>query len=170
VPSGIHPVPRFRPNSGRNSAQRPSLALRIRTRLRRNGLDGELARGADAAGDAALSLRARQLSSTAERARVANALVEVVGEAARSEPVGIRSRPQRIEVLKQAEDLQSLVERLRDQRPVEIRGMAMTARLLSDEASPLRRTGERDLAHAIRAARFALDAPDSQPQELARAA
>lgn len=93
-----------------------------------------------------------------------------MGDAARPEPVAIRSRPQRIEVLKHAEDLQALVERLRGDRPVAIRGAAMTARLLSDSGSPLRRNGGPDLQNEARAARFALDATDPTTQDLASAA
>jgi hypothetical protein len=170
VPNGIYPVPKFRFNPGQAIATRPGLALRIRTRLRRHGLDGELARGADPAASTELSLRAQQLCSAAERSRLANALVDAMGDAARPEPVAIRSRPQRFEVLKCREDLQALVERLRDDRPVAVRGAAMTARLLNDGGSPLRRDGGPDLRHAVRAARFALDATDPATEDLARAA
>lgn len=170
MPNGIHPVPQFHSNPGHPTIRRPSIALRLRTRWKRNGLDGELARGADPAASTQLSLRAEQLRSPAERARLANALVKVMGDAARPEPVAIRSRPQRIEVLKHAEDLHALVERLRADRPVAIRGAAMTARLLSDSGSPLRRNGGPDLQHEVRAARFALDATDPTTQDLASAA
>jgi hypothetical protein len=170
VPNGIYPVPKFDSNPGHAIGRRPSLAVRIRTRLRRRALDGELAGGADPATSRELSLRAQQLRSAAERSRLANALVDAMGDAARPEPVAITYQPPRIEVLKCAEDLQALVERLRDERPVAIRGAAMTARLLSDGASPLRRAGGPDLQHAVRAARFALDAADPATQDLARAA
>jgi len=46
----------------------------------------------------------------------------------------------------------------------------MAARLLSDSASPLRRDAEQDLQHAIRTARFALDATGPTAHDLAAAA
>jgi hypothetical protein len=50
------------------------------------------------------------------------------------------------------------VERLRDEQPVDIRGAAMTARLLTDGAGPLYRPGAQSLRDALHSARFALDA------------
>ncbi len=167
MPNGIFPVPEFHPTPSRSG---PSLAGRVWTRLRRNHLDQELALGADPAVSAALGLRAAQLRSRNERARLANALVEAVGDARRGEPVTIRVRPQRAVVRACADDLMALVLRLRDDHPVDVRGLAMTARLVSDGASPLRRTGEVDLDHAIRSAHMALDAPAQTTHELATAA
>ena len=46
----------------------------------------------------------------------------------------------------------------------------MAARLLRDSTSPLRRHGGQDLQHAIRAARFALDATGPAAHDLAVAA
>ena len=65
----------------------PSLASRIRTRLRRARLDRQLAHGTDPADGPELTLRAAQLDAAAERARIANLLVEAVGDARRGEPV-----------------------------------------------------------------------------------
>ena len=127
MPNGIFPVPEFHPTPSRSG---PSLAVRVWTRVRRNRLDQELALGTDPAASAALSLRAAQLRSRTERARLANALVEAVGDARRGEPVTIRVRPQRAVVRDSADDLLGLVLRLRDDRPVDVRGAAMTARLV----------------------------------------
>jgi hypothetical protein len=73
-------------------------------------------------------------------------------------------------VVKYADDLLAVVGRLRDDRPVGVRGAAMTARLVSDGASPLHRNGGQDLQDAIRAARLALDATGPATQDLATAA
>ena len=62
------------------------------------------------------------------------------------------------------------VLRLRDDRPVDVRGAAMTARLVSDRAGPLRRPGDVDLHDAIRTAHMALDTPAQSASELATAA
>jgi hypothetical protein len=65
----------------------PNLATRILDRFPRTPLDLELAQGADPADRPDLALRAHQLRSTEERARIANALVEALGETRRAEPV-----------------------------------------------------------------------------------
>ena len=172
MPNGIYPVPKFRSIPGRSVRTGPSLAVRIRTCRRRNRLDDELAHGADPATNAELSLRAAQLRSPAERCRLANALVRALGDARRPnlEPYTAKARWQRVEVLKYADDLLALVRRLRDGQPVDVRGAAMTARLVSDGASPLHHNGAQDPQHAIRAARLALDATGPATKDLATAA
>jgi hypothetical protein len=91
VPNGIYPVPKFRSIPSRSVRTRPTLAVRIRTRWRRNRLDDELARGADPGTNAGLSLRAAQLRSPAERSRLANALVRALGDA--TGPTSNRTQP-----------------------------------------------------------------------------
>jgi hypothetical protein len=167
MPNGIFPVPEFHSTPSRSG---PPVAVRVWTRLRRNGLDRELALGADPAASAALGLRAAQLRSRNERARLANALEETLGDARRGEPVTIRVRPQRAEVRACADELMALVRRLRDDKPLDIGGAAMTARLVSDRKSPLRHTGDVDLRRAIEEAHTALDTPAQSARELATAA
>jgi hypothetical protein len=157
MPNGIFPVPPFDSRPSHTTDVRPSLAVRIRTWLRRNHLDEELAHGADPDTTAELNRRATQLRSPAEHSRLANAFTETLGDARRGTPVTIRAQPQRAEVRAAADDLQALMARLRDGRPISVRGAAMAARLLSDRTGPLYRDGGQDLQHAIRAARFALD-------------
>ena len=170
MPNGIFPVPPFDSRPSHTTDTRPSRAVRIRTWLRRNHLDEELAHGADPDTTAELNRRATQLRSPAERSRLANALTETLGDARRGTPVTTRAKPQRAEVRAAADDLQALIARLRDGRPVDVRGAAVTARLVSDRASPLRREGSEDLQHAIRAAHLALDAPAPAVHDLATAA
>jgi hypothetical protein len=167
MPNAIFPVPEFHSTRSRSGS---SLVVRVWARVRRNRLDQELALGADPAASAALGLRAAQLRSRNERARLANALVETLGDARRGEPVTIRVRPQRAVVRACADELLALVRRLRDDDPVDVRGGAMTARLVSDRAGPLRRPGDVDLDHAIRAAHTALNTPAQVTHELATAA
>jgi hypothetical protein len=170
MPNGIFPVPEFRSDPTPSASWRPGLAVRIRTRWRRNRLDEELARGADPAASGELRLRAAQLRSPSERARLANALVEILGDARRGEPVTIKPRPKRAEIRACAEDLLALVLRLRDDRPVALRGAAMIARLVSDRGSALHGDGDEDLQQATRAARAALDATGPATYEVATAA
>ena len=61
MPNGIFPVPQFHSYPSRTATTRPGIALRMRTRWKRRGLDDELARGADPAASAELTLRAAQL-------------------------------------------------------------------------------------------------------------
>jgi hypothetical protein len=95
MPNGIFPVPPFDSPFSHTAATRPGLAVRLRTWFRRNRLDEELARGLDPATSAELSLRAAQLRSPGERSRLANGLVETLGDARRGEPVSLMSRPAR---------------------------------------------------------------------------
>jgi hypothetical protein len=172
VPSGIFPVPKFRSTPSGSIRRRPSLAVRVRTRWRRDRLDEELARGAVPATSAELSLRAAQLRSPAGRSRLANSLVETLGDA-RGPNLGAfttKAGRQHAAIRESADDLMAVVLRLRDDQPISVRGAAMTARLLSDGASPLHRDSGQDLQQAIRAARFALDATGAATQDLATAA
>jgi hypothetical protein len=169
MPSGIFPVPEFRPIPART---RPTLAARTRMRWTRKRLDEELARGADPGKSAQLMLRAAQLRSRSERSRLANALVAALGDA-RGPNLGafrMKIRRHHAVVREYADDLLALADRLRDDRPVETRGVAIAARLVDDSASPLHRNGGQDLQHEIRAARFALDTPGAAAEDLAAAA
>jgi hypothetical protein len=142
------------------------------TRLKQPGLDAELSRGVDPAAGAELHLRAAQLRSSAERGRLANALVEALGNA-RGPNLGAfsaKAKLQHAAVRENADDLLALALRLRDGRPVDVRGAAMVARLVDDRTSPLHRVGRRDLHDAIRAARLALEATGETAQPLAAAA
>jgi hypothetical protein len=172
MPPGVFPVPKFRPTPSRSDGSRPSLAVRVRTHLRRDRIDDELARGADPAARAELGLRAAQLRSAAGRRRVANELVETLGDA-RGPNLGafrMKTRRQHAAIRESADDLLALVVRLRDDQRIDVRGAAMTAVLLNDGASPLHRGSAPELRQALRAARVALDATDPANQELAMAA
>jgi hypothetical protein len=172
MPNGIFPVPEFNYESSRAARARPSLAVRMRTRWRRSRLDDELARGSDPSTSAELSLRAAQLLSSAERSRLAKKLVETLGDA-RGPNLGAfrtKTRRQHAEIRQYADDLQALVLRLRDDRPIDVQGAAMTARLVDNGASPLHREGGQDLQDALLAARAVLEVTHRDTHVLARAA
>ena len=166
MPYGVFPAPKSR-DSGNSDTTGPSLAVRIRTRVARAQLDSELARGADPAGSPELALRAEHLSSPAERARIANALVESLGEARRGEPMTLRLRPQREVVRDAADAILALVLRLRDDRPVGTAGVAAAARLVDDRRSPMYRDDAGDLNDAIRSAQVAIHGKREPAVELA---
>jgi hypothetical protein len=155
MPNGIFPVPAFKTVPPRDPT--PGLRVRAKTRLQRNRLDGKLAHEADSRTTPELSLRAAQLRSPRERARLANALVEAVGEARRGDPVTVRPRPHRAEVRANADDLLALAARLRDDLPLDVRGAAMAAHLVSDRKGPLRSTSGGNLREAVESARQAMD-------------
>ena len=169
MPYGIFPIPQLRPAPNPGAGSRPDIALRIRTWWRRDRLDEQLAHGADPAAGAELALRAEQLRSTAVRSELANALVEAVGDARRPnlEPYTAKGQRERAEVLACADDLLALALRLRDGQPIEVRGAAMTARLLR---TPFDRDGDQNLGDAVRTARLALDPSAPRGQDLATAA
>lgn len=172
MPNGIFPVPDFRSKPSRAVRTRPSLAVRIRVRWRRNRLDDELVRGTDPSVSPELSLRVAQLRSPAERSRLANALVEALGDA-RGPNLGafrVKTRRRHAAIRNYADDLLGLVLRLRDDQPIDVRGAAMTARLVNNGASPLHRESGPDLRDAILAARVALDAAHQDTRDLATAA
>jgi hypothetical protein len=155
MPNGIFPVPAFKTVPPRQaSAGSP---LRMRTRWQRNRLDEQIAGGAQTTATAELNLRAAQLRSHGERHRIANALVEAVGEARRGDPVTVKARPHRAEVRASADELLGLAARLRDDLPIDVRGVAMAARLVSDRNGPLRSTSGGNLRAAVESARHAMD-------------
>ena len=168
MPNGIFPIPQFHshPTVG------PSVRLRLRTRLRRDHLDGELASGAGPASSPDLALRAAQLQSQALRSRLANAIVEMLRRA--HEPnlgrFTVAGEQQNAEIRQYADNLRALVARLRDDRPIDIQGAAMTARLVNDRTSPLYRAGDQGLGSAVLSARLALDRSAQVRQDLASAA
>jgi hypothetical protein len=77
---------------------------------------------------------------------------------------------QRAQIRDRAADLLAFALRLGDKRPVDVRGAAMTARLLSDKASTLNQDDGHNLRSALRAARLALDATDPTAEDLPAAA
>jgi hypothetical protein len=131
----------------------PSLALRIRTRLLRTQLDEQLAHGADPAEGSELALRAEQLGSPSERTRIADALVETLGDARRiGEPLTIRSLEHRTAVREAADEIHALALRLRDDQPLDTADVAMAAWLVGSRSSPMRRDNAGDLNEALRVA------------------
>jgi hypothetical protein len=133
--NGTYPNPQLVPYSNRPAKPR-GLGVRMGTRWRRARLDDELAGGASPAASAELTLRATQLSSPVVRSQLVGALPEGCTTPAswsqtRSKAVGASAR-----IRDCADDLLTLAGRLGDKQPVDVRGAAMTARLLSDNSRP----------------------------------
>jgi hypothetical protein len=138
---------------------RPALLLRARVYARRGSLDEALAGGASPSWTPALALRARQLVSRRNRHDLATSLERHVEEAKRSVPPRAVAVPlPRREILEAQTSLLSLAARLRDERPVYARGMALLSRLLSDGSGPAYDPHSRGaLRHAVEAIAPALD-------------
>ena len=168
MPNGIFPRPNVRTTS--HSGPRWAIGTRLRTRWQRNRIDEQLATGVTPNTLTPLGLRAAQLHSPATRGALANALVEVVGEARRGEPMNLRQRPQRAEVRVEAEALLALASRLREPTPIDVRGAAKVALLVNDRRSPLYRPGTTTLGDALTEAHAALIPAHGREYELPVAA
>jgi hypothetical protein len=156
MPYGTYPRPLV-PSAAQPAHAQPGLRMKVWWNRRR--LDDLLARGADPASSAALLLRAEQLGRPGARSALATAIQAVVREAHRRPPVfSVQVPMRRAEVITCSGDLLALAQRLRDDSPVDVQGIAMASRLLSDGASPLYyRNASHPLRYSVRSARLALD-------------
>jgi hypothetical protein len=168
VPTRVDSLPT---SDSRSRNLRPTLALRLSTSLQRGRLNNLLADGADPSASGELELRAHLLCSPGSRERLARGLERIMRQASESAP---RRRPlarvHRTAVKECAQDLEALVRRLRDGKPVDPRGVALTRRLLTDGTSPLYHRAVQPLRYEIRSARFALDPVGLDASGLATAA
>jgi hypothetical protein len=151
---------------------RPGLGVRLQTRLQQARLDKDLSLGADPETSPKHKLRAAQLRSPAARARLANRLVLAVGEARGQGQELHRAarRKQRGEVRDRADEILSLAAQLRERAPLAVRGLAMTARLVTDRKGPLYRADGPNLRELLRATRSALDPGNETTVDFATAA
>lgn len=134
---------------------------RIMARIRYFTLDSELALGVSPGASARLALRARRLTGSRERYRLARGIESILARTA--SPAGSRWPPPpvcRDRVRAAARDLDALAARLRSPGPVAARGVAQASLLLRDGRGPLyRRASREDLRARARRAAHALDAP-----------
>ena len=140
--------------------------LRVRTWRRAHELDDALARGGDPFGSDELSLRAGQLRSTDCRARFARALLAAVELADRELPPASAMAPliRRSEVQDCRELVLELAERLGEDKQLNVQGLAMTSRLLTEGCGPLYHAhAEHSLAAVLRAALVAIDRDPAGP-------
>jgi hypothetical protein len=141
---------------------RPSLALRARVWLRNVDLDAALAGGTDPTGSQELALRAYQLAEPRKRGQFAAAIVRLIAMAERRSRAAVITplapfRPWQVEANRSL--LLELAERLRDQGPHPLQGVAMTSLLLENGTGPLFTDDRRaTLGRAVRACLSALDA------------
>ena len=145
-------------------------SLKIRIWWLRDELDDRLAHGASPGIDPILSRRAEQLRSRSTRKHIADGLQDALDEARKTWSVSARLPLRRAEIRACADDVGALVARLRDDRPIDVRGAAMASRLLFDGNGPLYRDTA-PLRYALRSARLALDPIElGSPADLPRVA
>jgi hypothetical protein len=145
-------------------------SLKLRTWWQRDELDDRLAHGATPASDPTLARRAEQLHSRKGRADIADGFQDALDESRKAWSVSAKLPLRRAEIRACADDIAALVARLRDERPIDVRGAAMAARLLFDGAGPLYRESS-ELRYQLRSALLALDPIElAPPAELPRVA
>jgi hypothetical protein len=117
----------------------PSIDLRIRVAAHSAALTQALAEGADPFSSAELAVRARQLTSSHERASLARTLQRILEDASRPAIGRFSVIPFcRRAVIDADEPLRVMIERLADPRPVNAEGMALIHRIITDGTwSPL---------------------------------
>jgi hypothetical protein len=133
------------------------ISLRIRTWWLRDELDDKLAHGADPMSDPLLGRRAAQLCSRQTRGGLAGTLESALRDARSTWSLTARLPLRRASVRECADDVLAVVQRLRDDEPIDVAGAAMVSRLVFDGTSPLYRDGAVTLRYALRSARMALD-------------
>jgi len=147
-----------------------SLRLRLRTSVHRAKLTRSLAEGVEPEASDELALRARQLTSERNRRALAGALRRSIADA--HLPVSTRARVSIIDrrgVLNAEAAIAEMIERLLRPRPVQVKGMAMLERILTNaDGSPLYNRSEPGaLRQMIRDATAALDRQPAGSHEFA---
>ena len=166
MPSGyIGPMaPMWAPASLRPESKRgPSLWLRIRVALKRLELDSAIANGADPRTTDALALRARQLTDSSTRTRLATGIenlfrLATMGPGSEATTSLVRAPFDRYRVAANRPELEELAGKLRRAGSHNVRGLAMASVLVEDPRSPLyAQTPGDQLKPAIQAASSAIE-------------
>jgi hypothetical protein len=136
--------------AGLRSTRDASLALRLRVRLGRGGLDRQLADTPVCDMTRALALRSRQLTDRRTRDELARSLREIVDRVEAPPRLMSADVIDRAAVRAGREPLLGLAERLETSGPVNPRGVALAKMLLTDGLSPLyNRFCERSVTEAV---------------------
>ena len=141
---------------------RPSLVLRARVWFKNVEIDTALAGGDDPTRTPELALRAEQLADPHTRARLATAIERLIAITDRGNRAAIATplapfRPWQVNANRSL--LLGLADRLRDQGPHALPGVAMTSLMLEDGRRPLSFDDRSvTLERAVRACLTALDA------------
>jgi hypothetical protein len=148
---------------GSDVSTRPSVALRLNVLAHRGSLDRRLAEGRRTERDAAIALRARQLTSERSRETVAHTLMRTVELAREPRWRGAAAPVDRRAVLDSAPLILGIAQRLEEHAPVDARGVAMIRELLGNGSSPIYAPSlnaaapDGQLAHCLQQAADALE-------------
>lgn len=136
----------------------PTWSDRAWVRCRRGWIDNQLARGAPADGTPALALRAHQLTSLRERRAIAAGLDAILVAAAEAQlDPASRLVLDHMAVNQARPEIIVLIQRLRHDRTLEVRGLALSRLLTFGPRSPLlRSTADATLTQAMAEIRDAL--------------
>jgi hypothetical protein len=137
------------------------VTLRLRVIVRREGLDRQLAEGADQHTNPALGLRAAQLCTARTRRVIAHRLRRSLRAARKASSLRWGFRPlARDQLLAESDALMDLAWRLEAPRQVEPMGVALARLLVTDPVSPLYvRSDPGTLYTVVRLATAAMGAP-----------
>ena len=136
--------------------EQPGLRARLAARWRPRRLDLALAGGVPPEANAALALRAQELTELTRRRSIADAFRVLVHESRVGAPIApARIKPDRRRVAAATEELNALADTLADPGPVAATGVAQAWILLTDGTGPLYNPYSRTslCAGAARAAR-----------------
>ena len=156
----------------KTTRSRRSLALRVKVAVRQHALLRDLAAGAPAGLSPEFALRASKLVTESHRRQLANTLRRTIQDA--HQPVLSRANVVIIDrraVIDAEVEIEALIARLRSQRPVTARGMAIVELMITDAVeSPLYDYGKSGtLRQQVAAATIALE-PEPEAGELSLAA
>jgi hypothetical protein len=122
----------------RSLVREPDWRLRLRVLVGRRGLDREIAEGACLDGTPARALRARQLTSASGRHAIAGCLANILDAAEECHTdVGSRLILEHRAVTACRREITELVDRLRGDSIVDVRGIALARVLTENPTSPL---------------------------------
>jgi hypothetical protein len=137
----------------RTATPRPSLAARVKARLRAHQLDRQLAVGVPARAGSALAVHQARLVTVAEREAIASTLRQALQDAnAAAAPLSSRIPLHPTNIVAAEDVIDAITLRLHSPRPVSARGMARLRVVLSDGSGPMYRLGRGDLSGRLGAA------------------
>jgi hypothetical protein len=125
----------------RDAEVSPTWSVRARVRCRRRSIDHQLARGASPSRSPALALRAHQLAGGRERRAIAAGLETILAAAAEAQlDSASRLVLDHVAVNEARVEIIALIERLRQDRTLQVRGIALSRLLTFGPRSPLLQT------------------------------
>ena len=120
-----------------HTGRRVRVLDRIQTRVSRDRLDAELAKGVPPDSSVVLSLRAKQLLTRSERLGLVRSLRRILSTSEQSNTVRLGVPLNRDAIRNSRQQLEQLIDKLEGDLPVDVRSMASLHNLVVDGGSPL---------------------------------